>query len=232
VRDEGGHVVVVLELNVVDINANDIVLGVSRTGRRRGETRTREAIAAAARRQFGEHGYEETTIRSIATEAGVDPALVLQFFGSKDGLFTASIEWPFDPATEIAAVLDDDPANVGRRLVARFLETWDADSGRNPIVAQLRAATMREPAERQLREFLERDLLTPLVSALGGDQPALRANLVAIQLLGLGMARYVLRFQPLASLPPAQVVDLVGPAVQAALSGPLPGGSSATVEPT
>ena len=195
---------------------------VSRTGRRPGETRTKEAITAAARRQFGERGYEETTIRSIATEAGVDPALVLQFFGSKDGLFTASIEWPFDPATEIAAVLDGEPADVGRRVVALVLKTWDADSGRNPIVAQLRAAMTREPAERQLREFLEREVLTPLVSGLGSDEPALRANLVAAQLVGLGVVRYIVRFEPLASMPPAQVVDLIGPVVQAALTGALP----------
>ena len=191
----------------------------SRTGRRPGETRTKEAIAAAARRQFGERGYDETTIRSIADEAGVDPALVLQFFGSKDRLFTASIDWPFDPATQIAAVLADGPSEVGRRLVTLFVETWDADSGRNPIVALLRAATMREPAERQLREFLERELLLPLASAMGTDQPALRANLVGVQLLGLGMARYVLRFEPLASLPAARVAELIGPGVQEALSG-------------
>jgi AcrR family transcriptional regulator len=197
---------------------------VSRTGRRPGETRTKDAITAAARRQFGERGYEDTTIRSIANEAEVDPALVLQFFGSKDGLFTASIEWPFDPATEIPAVLDGDPADVGRRLVALFLKTWDADSGRNPIVAQLRAAMTREPAERQLRELLEREVLGPLVSALGSDQPALRANLVAAQLVGLGVVRHIVRFEPLASMPPAEVVDLIGPAVQAALAAPLRSG--------
>jgi AcrR family transcriptional regulator len=198
----------------------------SRTGRRPGETRTREAIAVAARRQFGERGYSETTIRSIADAAGVDPALVLQFFGSKDALFTASIDWPFDPATEVAAVLGNDPSTVGRRLVRLFVKTWDADSGRNPIVAQLRAAMTREPAERQLREFLDREILTPLVSGLGSDQPATRTNLVAAQLVGLGVVRYVLRFEPLASLPPARVVDLIGPGVQAALSGPLPGATS------
>jgi AcrR family transcriptional regulator len=194
---------------------------VSRTGRRPGETRTKEAIAAAARRQFGMRGYEETTIRSIATEAKVDPALVLQFFGSKDGLFTASVEWPFDPAVEIPKVLDGDPAAVGRRLVTLVLNTWDQDHGRNPIVAQLRAAMTREPAERQLREFLEREVLGPLVAGLPTDQPALRANLVAAQLVGLGVVRHIVRFEPLASMPPAQVVDLFAPAVQNALAGPL-----------
>jgi AcrR family transcriptional regulator len=194
----------------------------SRTGRRPGATRTKEAIAAAARRQFGDRGYAGTTVRSVAGEAGVDPALVMQFFGSKDGLFTASVRWPFDPATEVPSVIGDDPATVGRRLVALFVRTWDADSGRNPIVALLRAATLREPAERQLREFLERELLTPIVSALDSDEPALRTGVVASHLVGLGVARYILRFEPLASMAPARVVDLMSPAVQAALTGPLP----------
>jgi AcrR family transcriptional regulator len=195
---------------------------VSRTGRRPGATRTKEAILSAARRQFGERGYSDTTIRSVASQAGVDPALVMQFFGSKDALFSASVRWPFEPATEVPTVIGDDPCTVGRRLVALFVKTWDADTGRNPIVALLRAATLRETAERQLREFLERELLMPIVSSLGGDQPAVRVNLVAAHLIGLGVARYIVRFEPLASMAPASVVDLVSPAVQAALTGTLP----------
>lgn len=199
----------------------------SRTGRRPGGTQTKAAIRAAARRQFGERGYSDTTIRSVADEAGVDPALVMQFFGSKDRLFAASVQWPFDPAAEVPNVVGDDPSAVGRRLVALFVRTWDADSGRNPIVTLLRAATLREPAERQLREFLERELLIPIVSALECDQRALRANLVATHLLGLGVARYILRFEPLASMAPAQVVDLMSPAVQRALAEPLPASAGA-----
>ena len=107
------------------------------------------------------------------------------------------------------------------------MRTWDSDGGRNPIVALLRAATVREEAGRQLREFLERELLGPILSALGVDQPALRASLVAWQLLGLGASRYVLRFEPLASLPPERVVQLASPAVQAALTSPLPPAVSA-----
>jgi AcrR family transcriptional regulator len=205
---------------------------VSRTGRRPGETRTKAAITAAAQRQFGERGFEETTIRSVADEAGVDPALVMQFFGSKDKLFTASVRWPFDPADELPTVIGDDRSTVGRRLVELFVRTWDVDSGRNPIVALLRAATMREAAERQLREFLEHELLLPIVSALQCDEPALRANLVVAHLLGLGVARYIVRFEPLASMAPADVVALISPAVQAALTGELPGGVRARRLPT
>jgi AcrR family transcriptional regulator len=193
-----------------------------RTGRRPGESGTRAAITAAAERQFGERGFDATTIRSVADEAGVDPALVMQFFGSKDKLFTASIRWPFDAADELPTVIGDDPSTVGRRLVELFVRTWDVDSGRNPIVALLRAATVREAAERQLRDFLEHELLVPIVSALGSDEPLLRANLVATHMIGLGVVRYIVRFEPLASMAPADVVALISPAVQAALTGELP----------
>lgn len=193
----------------------------TRTGRRPGESQTKAAISDAARRQFGERGFEETTIRSVAEEAGVDPKLVMQFFGSKDRLFTASIRWPFDPETEIPIVIGDDPSEAGARLVGLFVETWDANRGRNPVVALLRTATVRETAERQLREFLRHELLLPIVTALGADQPDLRSNLVATHLLGLGVTRYIIRFEPLALMPPEHVVALLAPSVQTALTGAL-----------
>lgn len=193
-----------------------------RSGRRPGDARTREAIAAAARRRFGALGYDATTIRAVAEEAGVDPALVLYFFGSKDRLFAASIDWPFDPAAELPAVLGDRRSGVGERLVRLMLQTWDAEEGRNPIVALLRAAMTQETAAAQLREFLETQLLAPITAALRSDQPELRAALVASELVGLGIARHVLRLEPLASLDREAVVALVGPRVQRSLTHRLP----------
>jgi AcrR family transcriptional regulator len=190
----------------------------SKTGRRPGETGTKEEILAVATRQFGALGYDATTIRGVATDAGVDPALVMHFFGSKPRLFAAVVQWPFDPAKEIPRV-GADPGEAGRRLVELFVSTWDAKEKRNPIVALLRAAMNQEPAARQLRDFIELEILGPLLAALGSDRPEARANLVASQLLGLGIARYVLGFEPLASLPPAAVVDLISPSVQASLTG-------------
>src|SRR4051794_24071184 len=111
-----------------------------RTGRRPGDSGTSQAILDAARRQFSERGYDATTIRSIAGEAGVDPALVMHFYGSKDALFTASIEWPFDPPEEIARIVAGPRRSVGERLTRLFVSTWDREAGRNPIVALLRAA--------------------------------------------------------------------------------------------
>jgi AcrR family transcriptional regulator len=194
----------------------------SRTGRRPGDNATRDAIADAARRQFGQRGYADTTIRSVASEAGVDPALVMHYFGSKDRLFSASVQWPFDPATEIDHVVRGGPQEAAQRLVTLFVKTWDAHRGRNPIVAQLRAAMSQQSAERQLRDFITHELLTPLVTALDCDQPEVRANLVAAHLLGLGVTRYVLRLEPLASMRRDEVIALMTPPVQAALTGPLP----------
>jgi AcrR family transcriptional regulator len=189
-----------------------------RSGRRGGDARTKAAIAAAARRQFAAAGYEATTVRAVAAEAGVDPALVLYFFGSKDGLFAASVEWPFDPAAELPAVVGGPRAGVGERLVRLMLRTWDAKDGRNVVVAQLRAAMSHETAGLQLRAFLETEILVPLTTALRCDEPQLRASLVAAQLVGLGITRHVLRMEPLASLPREEAVALFGPQVQRSLT--------------
>jgi len=193
----------------------------AKIGRRPGETATKESILDAATRQFGAHGYDATTIRSVAAEAGVDPALVLHFFGSKIELFVSAVRWPFDPAAEVPRVIGGGDRGSGRRLVDLFVSTWDAEDRRNPIVALLQAAMNQEPAGRHLRDVVEREILVPLLTALGSDRIELRANLVASQLLGLGVARYVLGFEPIASLPAEAVIDLVSPSVQRSLTGQL-----------
>jgi AcrR family transcriptional regulator len=210
----------IVELYTVEISGQGERGGrLGKVGRRPGETATQAAILQAATRQFGSLGFDATTIRSIASEAGVDPALVMHFFGSKTELFVAAIDWPFDPAEEVPRVIGDDPAGAGKRLVELFISTWDAEEKRNTIVALLRAAMNQDAAARQLREFIELEILEPLLTALGSDKLELRANLVASQLLGVGIVRYVLAFEPLASLPPAAVVDLISPSVQVSLTG-------------
>jgi AcrR family transcriptional regulator len=196
-------------------------MSMRKTGRRPGETATREAILGVATRHFGVRGYDGTTIRGIAADADVDPALVMHFFGSKTELFVAAVQWPFDPAGEIPKVIGEGRDGAGRRLVELFVSTWDAEDKRNTIVALLRAAMNQEPAARQLRDFVALELLAPLLAALGVDRVDLRANLLASQLLGLGITRYVLAFEPIASLDPEAVVDLLAPSVQASLTGDL-----------
>jgi len=194
----------------------------ARTGRRPGDSGTRQAILDAARAQFGERGFHATTIRGVAARAGVDPALVMHYFGSKDGLFGACVQWPFDPAAELPRLLADGPGEVGRRLVELFVRTWDDEQGANTVVALLRAAMTQEATRRLLTEFLAAQLFGPLTAALEVDRGELRASLAMSQLVGVGVARYLLRVEPLASLAPELVVASVAPVVQAQLTGPLP----------
>src|SRR5262249_61140107 len=104
-----------------------------RTGRRAGESGTREAILAAARRLFAERGYDGASMRAIAAEAGVDAALVVHFFGSKAKLLTASVRWPFDPDVEIQRVVGAGRERAGEALTRLFVTTWDGLGERNPI---------------------------------------------------------------------------------------------------
>jgi AcrR family transcriptional regulator len=192
-----------------------------RTGRRPGDSSTREAILRAAGELFAERGYDGASMRAIAAEAGVDAALVVHFFGSKASLLVEAVEWPFDPEIAMPRLLADGRRNVGRNLVTLFVRTWDHEGSRNPIVILLRAAVHEPQAAELLKKFLTTKLFGPLTKELGVDRPDLRANLVASQMVGLGLARYLLGFEPLASTPPEDVVDLIAPTVQRYLTGKL-----------
>ncbi len=190
-----------------------------RTGRRAGSASSREAILDAARHLFAEHGYDGASLRAIAAEAGVDAALVVHFFGSKAKLLTASVRWPFDPDVEIERVLEAGDRHVGEALTRLFVATWDELGERNPIITLLRSATTEPEAAALMREFMSKRLLDPLLARLGSDQPQLRADLVASQLIGLGLARYILRLQPLADTDADAVVALIAPTIQHYLTG-------------
>jgi AcrR family transcriptional regulator len=208
--------------NAVEFYTVDIFRQVARTGRRRGGGDTREAIRKAARRQFAELGYEGTTIRGIASEAGVDPALVMHFFGSKERLLLAGVEWPFDPDEVVPTLLAGKRSEVGERLARLFVTTWDDEAGRNPIVALLQTALSQESAQRLFRDFLTKRFFGPLTEGLGVDHPELRGSLASSQLLGLGINRYVVRFEPLASMDSEAVIALLAPVLQRHLTGRLP----------
>ncbi|MFF5172131.1 TetR family transcriptional regulator [Micromonospora sp. NPDC000089] len=195
-----------------------------RTGRRAGKPDTREAILAAARAAFAERGYDAASIRLIAGAAGVDPALVHHYFGTKEELFRASMDVPFNPAELLPAVLAGGPDEVGARLVRTFLGIWDSPAG-SPAVALLRSAVSNEWTARMLREFLVSQVLRRVLDRL--DVPAaerpMRGSLVASQMVGLALARYVIRLEPVASAAPETLVGMVGPTAQRYLTGDLTG---------
>ena len=160
-------------------------------------------------------------MRAIAAEAGVDAALITHFFGSKANLLGAAIDWPFDTDRELRRILQAGKDRAGEGLVALFVRTWDREGSRHPMITLLRAAVNEPTAADLLAEFMRTRLFGPLLAALGSDQPDIRANLVAAQLGGLGLARSILRFEPLASAQPSAVVRWVAPSIQRYLTASL-----------
>ncbi|MEU4695339.1 TetR family transcriptional regulator [Actinoplanes sp. NPDC023714] len=195
-----------------------------RTGRRPGNPDTREAILAAARDAFAEKGYDGASIRGIATGAGVDPALVHHYFGTKDKLFLATMNAPMDPLEVIASAAEGPVEQTGERFVRIFLEIWDGPAG-SAGVALLRSTVGNEWTTRLFREFILTQILRRAVPKLGldGDEGRLRVTFAASQMVGMAMARYVIKVEPLASAPPEVVVAAIGPAVQRYLFGEMPG---------
>lgn len=185
-----------------------------RTGRRPGTPQTRDAILAVARRGFATRGYDATSLRGIAAEAGVDPALVLHYFGSKERLFVAATGMPAS-LLELFATLEGLPvADRMRALVRGYLEVVDSDSSRNAIIALVRSAVSNDQAAAMLREFMTAQLL-PVIAALTGEPDArLRASLVAAQLIGMAVLRHVVKVEPLAKATPDEIVALVVPAIE------------------
>ncbi|MGB8650816.1 MAG: TetR family transcriptional regulator [Mycobacteriales bacterium] len=194
----------------------------TRSGRRPGDSGTREAILAAAREAFGSQGYSATSVRGIARTAGVDPSLVLHFFGSKDGLFEAALQLPLDPATLVPELLSGGSRGLGERVVRTFLGIWDATPGQGPMLAMLRSAMSHQDSAERLRALLSRAILLPLATGAGADRPELRAALLASQLVGLAVTRYVLRLEPVASASVDELAPLYGPTLQRYLTATLP----------
>lgn len=189
---------------------------VRKRGPRQDGVHAREAILDAAREQFAAQGFEGATMRAIARAAGVDPALVSYYFGSKSGLFVESLRLPVNPADAIDALLADGTDDLGVRLITRFLEVWDNPVSGEPVIRVLRSATSQPEL---MRDFLQRQIVPRLAGAIEEPQAELRATAVASQMLGLAVARYVLRIEPLASAPPNEIVALIGPTVQRYIDG-------------
>ena len=191
-----------------------------RSGRRPGPTTTRVAIAEAARRQFAELGYDRTTLRGIAGEAGVDAALVVRFYGSKEALFREVMALPSAVAEAMAGLAEGPTATVGRRLAEVIVGMLEDPRSRSVVIGRIRAASSHPEAASLVRETVTRDV-GRLVAAVTDDEPETRAVLVGSQIVGLALARYVVRVEPLASLPAADVIDYIAPVFQHYLVGTL-----------
>ena len=176
----------------------------------------RQAILDAAREQFAEKGYAAASIRAIARTADVDPALVHHYFGSKEKVFVAAMELPFDPAERLPEVLEGDLDGLAERLVRMFLDIWADPAFRAPMLGLVRSAFTSEQGATMLREFVGEALLGRVAQTVRGAGPAdaLRVQVAAAQLVGVVVLRYVVRLEPLASASDDDLVALLAPTVQ------------------
>lgn len=188
--------------------------GTTQRGRRAGGADTRGEILAAARTSFAEAGYGGTSIRGVAAAAGVDPALVHHYFGTKDDLFLAALEFPVDPRVVMASVAEGDPETLGVRLVTRVLSVWDDPEARLPLLALVRSGVAGEAGRTLVESALSRLIFGALGQLLEVDDAEARVGLVASQMVGLVITRYVLCLEPMASMPAEEIAAWLGPTVQ------------------
>ncbi|MGI5128399.1 TetR family transcriptional regulator [Pseudonocardia sp. CA-107938] len=189
-----------------------------RPGRWRSGAESRQRILETARRLFRQHGYAGTTVRAVATEAGVDPSMVFYFFRTKQGLFAAAIELAPAVPEGIEAIFAAGLDGLGERVVRVLLDNMDR-SDRAPLAMLARSAPTHDESEALLREFIDREISDRLTAMLDTPDAALRAGMVNAQILGLTMARYVVRIEPIASAPTDELVTRFGRLVQYCLTG-------------
>ncbi|BBZ44521.1 TetR/AcrR family transcriptional regulator [Mycobacterium parmense] len=175
---------------------------------------TSKTILNVARAQFAAHGFERTTIRSIASEAGVDPALVMHYFGSKAELFAAVSRLEID-FPDLSGVAPDRIADV---LVPLFIGVWDPHGSFLPLLRA--AASNRTAADTLLGVFVEQ--VAPALAAVTPDRAAERAAMVGSQVLGVAMARHVVGVPALAAMDDATLIGWLRPVLARYLTGPAP----------
>jgi AcrR family transcriptional regulator len=173
---------------------------------------TKAAILAAARERFAESGYEAATIRAIAADANIDPSMVMRYFGSKDQLFAAAAEFDlrFPDLSDVA------PERLGHALVSHFLARWEADDA---LVVLLRSATTNAEAAQRMTDIFAGQLL-PAIAKFTPDDTPRRAGLIATQVLGMALCRFVLRLPPVVDLSRDELVEWLGPTLQRYAVGP------------
>lgn len=190
-------------------------------GRPRKESRsvgTRAAILAAARAHFSAVGYERATIRGIAAAAGIDPAMVIRYYSSKEGLFAAAatVDLSLPDLTKVAR------QEMGSVLVRHFLGLWESELADTTLALVLRSAVADDMAAERVRQIFAEQVVGPITAVLGTPDAEHRAGLIGAQLLGVVLCRYLLRLEPIASAKTENLIADLSPTVQRYLTGPRP----------
>ena len=183
-------------------------------GRRPGGPDTRAGIIEAARGEFAAKGYDKASLRGIARQAGVDPALVHHYFEGKPQLFAQTLDIPVNPHDIIDTIIAGDPTQLGRRIITTFLTVWDPPERRQTFVALTRSSMTTDEAARVLREFLAREVFGRIARQTGIADPEVRAALAASQVLGMAVMRYILKVPALVEASNEEIVERLAPILQ------------------
>ncbi|MFD3581255.1 TetR family transcriptional regulator [Streptomyces sp. NPDC058683] len=175
--------------------------------------RSKAAILRAARERFAAQGYERTTIRAVASDAGIDPSMVMRYFGNKAQLFDATLAIDLR-LPDLTGVPADE---VAQAVVRHFLKRWEGDPADDALLVLLRSAVTNEQAAARMHEIFAAQVAPALATALGPEHAVRRAGLVSAQLLGLGLTRYLLRLPAVTALTADEIEDGLAPAIQAVL---------------
>nr|WP_199815365.1 TetR family transcriptional regulator [Streptomyces rimosus] len=177
---------------------------------------TRAAILAAARDRFAADGYERATIRAIAKDAGIDPSMVMRYYGNKAGLFAAASEIDLR-LPDLTAVPRDE---LGARMIRHFLDRWENDE---TLTGMVRVAVTNEAGAERLRGVFTEQIRPMLATVCPvPEEVSARAALVGSQLVGIGMLRYVLFLPPAVHLTREEIVAWLAPTLQRYLTAEHP----------
>ncbi|TDO62392.1 TetR family transcriptional regulator [Kribbella sp. VKM Ac-2571] len=188
-------------------------------GRRPGGPDTRGEIVQAARESFADKGFAATSIRAVARQAGVDAALVHHYFDSKDELFIEAMAIPIDPRLIAAQILDGPLEEIGRRIATAFLGVWESPDGQQRMKALFRSVVTSDEVARMMREGITKMIIQPISQVLDVPDARLRVGLVATQLVGAAIVRYLVGLEPIASIDIETLIDRLAPVLQLHLTG-------------
>jgi AcrR family transcriptional regulator len=174
---------------------------------RRSSEQTKAAILSAARERFGTSGFQAATIRAIAADAGIDPSMVMRYYGNKDKLFAAAAEFDL----RFPDFDGTDPSRLGESLVRHFLERWEGDEA---LVILLRSSATNDEAAQRMQEIFGTQLQPLVATVVPSGEAAMRAGLIATQILGMALCRFVLRLPPVVGMSHDEVVEWLGPTIQ------------------
>jgi AcrR family transcriptional regulator len=175
-------------------------------------------LLETAANRFAEAGYDKTSVRDIAAVAGVDPALIRHYFGSKAGLFRATMGWPFDPAQIAAHITAGERSGLAERLTGFFFDAWEQPQSRAALMAILRGAATHDESAALVRQFISGQLYPLIAEAVLDPDGELRVDLAMAQLLGIALLRHIIKVEPIASRPADDLKTRVAPVINVHLN--------------